>query len=38
VEPGIYIPSKGGGRLEEMVVITKNGPRILTRDSHFYNF
>lgn len=38
VEPGIYIPGKGGIRLEEMVVIEKNGPRILTKDSHFYDF
>jgi len=38
VEPGIYIPGKGGVRLEEMVVIGSNGPRILTKDRHFYDF
>lgn len=38
VEPGIYIPRSGGVRLEEMVVIEKDGPRILTRDDHFYEF
>ena len=38
VEPGIYIPGKGGVRLEEMVVIEKNGPRILTKNPHFYEF
>ncbi|MBW2303866.1 MAG: aminopeptidase P family protein [Deltaproteobacteria bacterium] len=38
VEPGIYIPGKGGVRLEEMVVLRKNGPRILTGDPHFYDF
>ena len=38
VEPGIYIPGKGGVRLEEMVVVEKDGPRILTRDRHFYDF
>jgi Xaa-Pro aminopeptidase len=38
VEPGIYLPGKGGVRLEEMVVIEKNGPRILTKERHFYNF
>jgi Xaa-Pro aminopeptidase len=38
VEPGIYIPRLGGVRLEEMVVVEKNGARILTRDSHFYDF
>jgi len=38
VEPGVYIPGKGGVRLEEMVVIEKNGPRILTKDRHFYDF
>jgi Xaa-Pro aminopeptidase len=37
-EPGIYIPRLGGVRLEEMVVVEKNGARILTRDSHFYDF
>jgi Xaa-Pro aminopeptidase len=37
-EPGIYIPGKGGVRLEEMVVIEKKGTRILTKDRHFHNF
>ncbi|MFH1349828.1 MAG: aminopeptidase P family protein [Pseudomonadota bacterium] len=38
VEPGIYIPGKGGVRLEEMVVIEKNGPRILTKEPHFFDY
>jgi Xaa-Pro aminopeptidase len=38
VEPGIYVPGKGGVRLEEMVVIEAEGPRILTKNSHFYDF
>ncbi|MCD6295524.1 MAG: aminopeptidase P family protein [Deltaproteobacteria bacterium] len=38
VEPGIYIPGKGGVRLEEMVVIEADGPRILTKAGNFYNF
>jgi Xaa-Pro aminopeptidase len=38
VEPGIYIPGKGGVRLEEMVVIEAEGPRILTKNSCFYDF
>jgi Xaa-Pro aminopeptidase len=37
-EPGIYIPGLGGVRLEEMVLIEKNGPRVLTKDDHFYDF
>jgi Xaa-Pro aminopeptidase len=38
VEPGIYLPGRGGIRLEEMVVIEGAGPRILTKDRHFYDF
>jgi Xaa-Pro aminopeptidase len=38
VEPGIYIPGKGGVRLEELVVIEKQGSRILTKDRHYYDF
>lgn len=37
-EPGIYIPGHGGVRLEEMVVIEKNGARVLTKNDHFYDF
>jgi Xaa-Pro aminopeptidase len=29
-EPGIYIPDWGGVRLEEMVLITDNGPEVIT--------
>ncbi len=35
VEPGIYLPGKGGVRLEEMVLVEETGPRILTRTDHF---
>jgi Xaa-Pro aminopeptidase len=38
VEPGIYVPGRGGVRLEEMVVLEAEGPRILTRNGHFYDF
>jgi len=38
VEPGIYVPGKGGVRLEEMVVLEAEGPRILTKNDHFYDF
>ena len=31
IEPGIYIPNLGGVRLEDMVLITSDAPRILTR-------
>ena len=38
VEPGIYVPGKGGVRLEEMVVIRDDGPAILTKCPLFYDF
>ena len=38
IEPGIYIPGKGGVRLEEMAVIEADGPRILTKNNRFYDF
>ena len=31
IEPGIYIPNLGGVRLEDMVLITADAPRVLTR-------
>jgi Xaa-Pro aminopeptidase len=30
IEPGIYIPDVGGVRIEDMVLITKDGPKVLT--------
>src|SRR5690606_2762425 len=30
VEPGIYLPGEFGVRVEELVVVTEDGPRILT--------
>ena len=30
VEPGIYVPDKGGVRIEDTVVITSGAPRIIT--------
>ena len=31
IEPGIYLPNIGGVRLEDMILITKDTPRILTQ-------
>ncbi|RLB21100.1 MAG: aminopeptidase P family protein [Deltaproteobacteria bacterium] len=36
VEPGIYIPDKGGVRLEETIVITRDGAEVLTKGIGFY--
>lgn len=33
IEPGIYIPGKGGVRIEDMVLVTAGGPDVLTRCS-----
>jgi len=38
VEPGIYIPGKGGVRLEEMVVLQESGAQILTTNKNLYSF
>lgn len=38
VEPGIYLPGKGGVRLEEMVLIQETGVELLTKDPNFYQF
>lgn len=34
VEPGIYLPGKGGVRIEEMVVVEEHGCKIITSEPH----
>ena len=38
VEPGIYIPGKGGVRLEQMVSLENGRARVLTSNENFYSF
>ena len=38
VEPGIYIPGRGGVRLEQMVLLEKQGARLLTSNKNFYSY
>lgn len=38
VEPGIYLPGRGGVRLEELVLVTENGSRLLNHNRDFYQW
>ena len=38
VEPGIYLPGRGGVRLEQLALVTDKGSRLLNRDHNFYSF
>lgn len=31
IEPGIYLPGKGGVRIEDMVIVTSTGAKVITR-------
>lgn len=35
VEPGVYLPGRFGIRLEDDVLVTENGAKVLTRDGRF---
>ena len=38
VEPGIYLPGRGGVRLEQLALVTDRGAKILNRNETFYDF
>ncbi|MDL2259741.1 Xaa-Pro peptidase family protein [Deltaproteobacteria bacterium OttesenSCG-928-K17] len=38
VEPGIYLPGRGGVRLEQLVLVTDKGHKLLNRNLDFYDF
>ncbi len=37
IEPGIYVKNLGGVRLEDMVLVTDDGCRVLNRDDFYYD-
>jgi len=38
IEPGIYIPGKGGVRLEQMITLQNGRAKVLTNNENFYSF